>query len=400
VVRVMVDTNIAGGARDRPLESNVARRLLDETRRGNLRLVLPEVVIREAANLWAEKVLEHMRGARSAEAFLLRAGVSADLPRAVAEKTELRRGEEDRIRLTLAEAGAEVAPLPSCDHELLVERALLRRQPFDSRGRDGYRDVLIWESLLELDPDAGPVILLARDKRAFFEDGREEKGLSELLRGEAGDAFGPGRVHLFFEPAAGIEKALAIGVEEQRRMVRRAADEEAESRLEELLGSEAGFRGTLAYELGEALEFLGLGGDLRDFGILDGDVYDSHVAYVLSVLDERLFETHVVEDGTVLTKLSAGVVAVADATMSPSVATALEGQWQVLIRDRGNPPGMITASIEVGIRVTADLQVDLSTRRLAAPPAIVMIEPIGPEELLDLVDRAGTDEGGDVGEPA
>ncbi len=69
MIRVVVDTNVIGGAKWQPLEGGELRRLLDETRRGNLQLVLPEIVLREAANLWAELVVEeassHQRSLRS-----------------------------------------------------------------------------------------------------------------------------------------------------------------------------------------------------------------------------------------------------------------------------------------------------------------------------------------------
>jgi hypothetical protein len=382
VVRVFIDTSVAS-ASGRPLESNQVRRLLDETRRGNLRLVLPEVAVREAANLWAEKLVEQMRAARSAQAFLLKAGVSADEPCTIEDRMELRATEEGRIRSTLAEAGAQIAPLPACDHGRVVERALLRIQPFDPHGRNGYRDVLIWESLLELEPNEGPIIFLAKDKRAFFEEGKGEKGLAQTLRKESAGRFGPQGVRLFSDPKAGIDEALAIGVRESKRQAARAADQEALDRLEDLRRSTPGFMGFLADEVGEALEFMGLGGDLGAYGV-PVEVYDSHVSCYVGMFNQEFSETHVVEDGTVLTKLIADVLASADAAMHPSVAAALEGHWQVVIRDRGSATNMATASIDVGIRVTADLIVDLAAKRLAAPPTIVRLEALEPDDLLEL----------------
>jgi hypothetical protein len=35
-------------------------------------------------------------------------------------------------------------------HDAVVERALERRQPFDTAGHNGYRDALLWETVLEL----------------------------------------------------------------------------------------------------------------------------------------------------------------------------------------------------------------------------------------------------------
>lgn len=377
-----MDTNILGGADRRPLENNVMRRLLDETRRENLRLVIPEVVLREAANLWAEKVGEQMRAARSAQIFLLQAGLSGDEPYVLQDLTTIRRREESRIRKLVTEGGGEVAPLPTAGHDKVIERALRRRQPFDSNGRNGYRDVVLWESLLELDPDQGSIVFLAKDKRGFFEDGKSEKGLARALREDADEKLGKNSVALFFDPEEGISSALTKGVEEERRAAERAADEEALRRLNELLRSDPAFAEALADEITEALEFIGLGGDLRPYGVNDGDVYDSHIGFVVSLKDQQFLGAHVVEDGTVLAKLDSEVIAIAEATMHPSVAALLEDHWQVMIRDRGLSTGMGSAQVELGARVLADFVIDASAARLTSPATITQIDPLSPEEVL------------------
>lgn len=51
---VMVDTNVFGT--DSPMATAQMRRLLDQAARGNLELVVPEIVVREAVNSWAEGI--------------------------------------------------------------------------------------------------------------------------------------------------------------------------------------------------------------------------------------------------------------------------------------------------------------------------------------------------------
>ena len=46
--------------------------------------------------------------------------------------------------------GVEVIDYPNIAHKDVVERALLRKKPFDNKGENGYRDTLIWETLLEI----------------------------------------------------------------------------------------------------------------------------------------------------------------------------------------------------------------------------------------------------------
>jgi hypothetical protein len=49
----------------------------------------------------------------------------------------------------LKKNGAKILPYPQVEHNIIVERAINRRKPFKDNG-DGYRDTLIWFSLLEV----------------------------------------------------------------------------------------------------------------------------------------------------------------------------------------------------------------------------------------------------------
>ncbi|WP_197523439.1 PIN domain-containing protein [Actinokineospora pegani] len=57
---------------------------------------------------------------------------------------------ETELRARLDELRAVIIPVPSVDHQVILDRALQRRRPFDAEGRNGYRDVLIWHSLLDV----------------------------------------------------------------------------------------------------------------------------------------------------------------------------------------------------------------------------------------------------------
>jgi len=54
------------------------------------------------------------------------------------------------LRTRLNELGAVIISVPSVSHQVVLTRALEKRRPFDANGRDGYRDVLIWHSLLDV----------------------------------------------------------------------------------------------------------------------------------------------------------------------------------------------------------------------------------------------------------
>jgi hypothetical protein len=70
-----------------------------------------------------------------------------------------------------------ILPFPRITHEAVVKRALQRRQPFDPEGKDGYRDTLLWESLIELTAN-DEVVFASRDIRAFF-GGKADAGLAQ-----------------------------------------------------------------------------------------------------------------------------------------------------------------------------------------------------------------------------
>lgn len=72
---------------------------------------------------------------------------------------------------------------PSITHSDLVRRAVLRRRPFNEKG-SGFRDALLWESLLSLlDSVNDRVLLLATDKDFVGKDDRLHTDLMADLRG-------------------------------------------------------------------------------------------------------------------------------------------------------------------------------------------------------------------------
>ncbi len=56
-----------------------------------------------------------------------------------------------------------ILPLPAVTHEAVLERALSGRRPFDQDGRTGYRDALIWHTVLELAQTTTNVVLVSND---------------------------------------------------------------------------------------------------------------------------------------------------------------------------------------------------------------------------------------------
>ncbi len=381
MVRVVPDTNIVGGKKGRPLESNEMRRLLDETRRGNLELVLPRIVVSEAANLWAEQVIETAAQFKSSASILRQAGVVQALDHLIPEKSTVRSDEERRIETLVTAAGGAIAPLPSVSHSAVVERALGRRQPFDPQGRNGYRDVLLWETVLGLVGKDDPLFFIARDKGAFFSKGAEE--LAARLRGEVEERCGAAdAVLLYFDASRAIEAALeysAKAAEQQQTTAleqQRQANGMALQELNRLLQDDSGFATLLADAVEEALGYMDLGSDLRPFGVSDGDVYDAHIDIVEDLENWRFTSAHVAENGLVLAEVTADLGSTASITLHPSTATLLDDHPQIRISDFGYGTSRAEGEAIVRARVTCDVVVNRDQAQLASLATVSHFDPL------------------------
>ena len=158
---VVLDTTVLGG-HDRYLESAAARVLLDEANVGRLRLAVPEIVMREAE-------AKHRREVRSAQDKFAAARAALAALRAPqgGDLISPDRGYRQDLEEILNRVGAKVLPIPDVPHGVLVNWAVQRRRPFDLNG-DGYRDALVWVSVLDLlERGADPVVLISGDRAAF-----------------------------------------------------------------------------------------------------------------------------------------------------------------------------------------------------------------------------------------
>lgn len=72
---------------------------------------------------------------------------------------------------------------PAVDHKQVVERALSRRKPFDKAGKIGYRDYLLWRSVLQIageNPEDSVVFIT--ENTGDFSDHTDKGRLSEHLQ--------------------------------------------------------------------------------------------------------------------------------------------------------------------------------------------------------------------------
>jgi hypothetical protein len=143
-VIVVLDTSIIGA--DFGLDSISFRLLFDNHHLTGHRVAVPEIVIQETVNRFREKL--------SAEMGKL-AAAARELGKMTLEKVAVAKVDQPRnvqyyeqnLRRKLQYRGNTILPLPRVRQQALIDRALKRRKPFSESG-NGYRDALIWETIL------------------------------------------------------------------------------------------------------------------------------------------------------------------------------------------------------------------------------------------------------------
>jgi hypothetical protein len=151
------------------------------------RLAIPQIVVEETVNHFREQLAKRIESAASALRDIGRmlgesnsyAMPSIDSAKAV---EDFQRYLDVRIR----ELGGSVIGYDKVEITNLVSRSLKRRQPFDSSGQRGFRDALLWESVLtEVMPGLREnewVVLVTRNSKDFGKEPELAAALQEDLR--------------------------------------------------------------------------------------------------------------------------------------------------------------------------------------------------------------------------
>lgn len=136
------------------------------------RLAIPQIVVEETINHYREQLAERMDSASTA---------IQDIGRMLGEYTAFSPPSIDQARtvedfrryldMRIQELGGSVIAYGKVQLPDLIARSLGRRRPFDSNGQRGFRDAVLWESLLkEVIPgvrDNEPVVLVTRNSKDF-----------------------------------------------------------------------------------------------------------------------------------------------------------------------------------------------------------------------------------------
>ena len=157
----------------RPAEDGWTR-LLSAARAGRAKIAVPEIVV--------DELLAHRTNR-----------FQPDVANAIVALGAWRDRRPERLveRLLGGGAGLELLPYPDTGHREVAARALARRRPFDTLGHDGYRDALVWETVLALARTLprGRIAFVSRNSKDFADAGGAlHPHLREDAARQAGDA--------------------------------------------------------------------------------------------------------------------------------------------------------------------------------------------------------------------
>lgn len=167
---------------DLRLQGTMFRVLRDAVAKAGYTLHVPAVVVEEVKNKYRERLTKAVDELASKYEDLERLGVPDKPPDFGGAWFDAQCAlYDDHLKRWLRDRQAELLPVPDIAHESLIHRALSRRRPFSDKGT-GYRDALIWESVLRLAAAQDDEILFVSGNTHDF--AMAEGGLHEDLKGD------------------------------------------------------------------------------------------------------------------------------------------------------------------------------------------------------------------------
>jgi len=165
-VRVVFDTNIL--CADFHLKGNDFSVFLEGMQRVGIQIYLPKVVIDEVINKYWQKLYRIAKESlgicqKWQKATLMPTQPPISFKSANAEACKYKK----YLLKTFDAVKATRLPYPNTSHEVIAQRAIEHRKPFKENGA-GYRDTLIWESILSLfNNDSSPICFVTNNSKDF-----------------------------------------------------------------------------------------------------------------------------------------------------------------------------------------------------------------------------------------
>jgi len=235
-VRVIVDANQII-QRDWFLRGAAFRELLRSSERGYVELIIPKIVFDEVLNKYREALLDAQRELKKVIRESSNLGASVELdPLDDVHIDELSANYEARLRRIVSLYRAKITPYPDISHEIIARRALDRRKPFDIRGHNGYRDTLLWISVLSAATDSK--VMFVSDNSADFAKSKQmpTELADDLLKDLTAAGHGEDQVILYPSVSELVKTWTEHADQLQEDLQERIeADEEFRAELEMLL---------------------------------------------------------------------------------------------------------------------------------------------------------------------
>lgn len=167
---------------DLRLEGPNFRMLKAYLSRTRSRLAIPQIVVEETINHYREKLAESAETASTSLRDIGRMlGESKAYPPPTIDQAKTVDDFRRYLDMQIGELGGSVITYGNVQLPDLIARSLGRRRPFDNNGQRGFRDAVLWESLMkEVIPslrDNEPMALVTRNSKDF---GKEPELFLEL----------------------------------------------------------------------------------------------------------------------------------------------------------------------------------------------------------------------------
>lgn len=142
---------------------------------GECRLIVPEIVILEARNLYKEKISELIQEIKKFNGL-----VGAEYSIEVPDIEQICKDYETKLDNRLTVLNADRPTFSDIPQTSIVSRALARKRPFHESDR-GLKDALIWECILKVANSDNTTFFVSKNWKDFCSKGSIEQLHSDLL---------------------------------------------------------------------------------------------------------------------------------------------------------------------------------------------------------------------------
>lgn len=178
-VKLILDANTLSS--DHYLNGPSFTVIANEIAEGDLEVIIPEVAVIETVGNFRRSISDaHRALEKFAGKWNRLLPDAAKLDELDTYLNDLAAAYEETLRDKLTMLGARTQPIPEVDHALLVQRATERRRPCDNNG-NGYRDTLIWETIVVVAREGDDVVFVTNDTDFTLERDDERELHPDLM---------------------------------------------------------------------------------------------------------------------------------------------------------------------------------------------------------------------------